>query len=108
MLWRNIEQGRGSGRAWGSDGGLQTDFIRLMFFLKGLKHKIVCGFLQEKLLGLMSLPTREQFEELKKKRKQEMERKRILERQASEMLLAASWAQWLRQAPKGSSVRSWW
>ncbi|XP_025872769.1 rabenosyn-5 [Vulpes vulpes] len=39
-------------------------------------------FVQEKLLGLMSLPTREQFEELKKKRKQEMERKRILERQA--------------------------
>ncbi|XP_077930892.1 rabenosyn-5 isoform X2 [Halichoerus grypus] len=38
-------------------------------------------FVQEKLLGLMSLPTREQFEELKKKRKQEMERKRILERQ---------------------------
>ncbi|XP_029772419.1 rabenosyn-5 isoform X2 [Suricata suricatta] len=40
-------------------------------------------FVQEKLLGLMSLPTREQFEELKKKRKQEMERKRILERQAA-------------------------
>lgn len=43
------------------------------------------------MLGLMSLPTREQFEELKKKRKQEMERKRILERQASETQgLAAS------------------
>lgn len=40
-------------------------------------------FVQEKLLGLMSLPTKEQFEELKKKRKQEMERKRILERQAA-------------------------
>ncbi|XP_047599890.1 rabenosyn-5 isoform X1 [Lutra lutra] len=38
-------------------------------------------FVQEKLLGLMSLPTREQFEELKKKRQQEMERKKILERQ---------------------------
>lgn len=32
----------------------------------------------------MSLPTKEQFEELKKKRTQEMERKRILERQVSE------------------------
>ncbi|XP_003409791.1 rabenosyn-5 isoform X1 [Loxodonta africana] len=40
-------------------------------------------FVQEKLLGLMSLPTKEQFEELKKKRKQEMEKKRILERQAA-------------------------
>ncbi|XP_066207970.1 rabenosyn-5 [Saccopteryx leptura] len=40
-------------------------------------------FVQEKLLGLMSLPTKEQFEELKKKRKQEMERKKILEGQAS-------------------------
>nr|XP_014693919.2 LOW QUALITY PROTEIN: rabenosyn-5 [Equus asinus] len=40
-------------------------------------------FVQEKLLGLMSLPTKEQFEELKKKRTQEMERKRILERQAA-------------------------
>lgn len=40
-------------------------------------------FVQEKLLGLMSLPTKEQFEELKKKRKQDMERKRMLERQAA-------------------------
>ncbi|XP_037379298.1 rabenosyn-5 [Talpa occidentalis] len=40
-------------------------------------------FVQEKLLGLMSLPTKEQFEELKKKRQQEMEQKRILERQAA-------------------------
>ncbi|KAM9592840.1 rabenosyn-5 isoform 2-T4 [Trichechus inunguis] len=40
-------------------------------------------FVQEKLLGLMSLPTKEQFEELKKKRKQEMEKKMILERQAA-------------------------
>ncbi|XP_062970822.1 rabenosyn-5 [Cynocephalus volans] len=40
-------------------------------------------FVQEKLLGLMSLPTKEQFEELKKKRKQEMERKRTTERQAA-------------------------
>lgn len=36
------------------------------------------------MLGLMSLPTKEQFEELKKKRKQEIERKRILERQVRE------------------------
>ncbi|XP_004284359.1 rabenosyn-5 isoform X1 [Orcinus orca] len=40
-------------------------------------------FVQEKLLGLMSLPTKEQFEELKKKRKQEVERKKILERRAA-------------------------
>ncbi|XP_002758732.4 rabenosyn-5 isoform X1 [Callithrix jacchus] len=40
-------------------------------------------FVQEKLLGLMSLPTKEQFEELKKKRKEEMERKRAMERQAA-------------------------
>nr|XP_020031200.1 rabenosyn-5 [Castor canadensis]XP_020031201.1 rabenosyn-5 [Castor canadensis] len=39
-------------------------------------------FVQEKLLGLMSLPTKEQFEELKKKRKQDLEQKRIMERQA--------------------------
>ncbi|XP_016065373.1 PREDICTED: rabenosyn-5 [Miniopterus natalensis] len=39
-------------------------------------------FVQEKLLGLMSLPTQEQFEELKK-RKEEMERKKMLERQTS-------------------------
>ncbi|XP_003463229.1 rabenosyn-5 isoform X1 [Cavia porcellus] len=38
-------------------------------------------FVQEKLLGLMSLPTKEQFEELKKKRKQDLERKRMLEKQ---------------------------
>ncbi|XP_007948786.1 rabenosyn-5 [Orycteropus afer afer] len=40
-------------------------------------------FVQEKLLGLMSLPTKEQFEDLKKKRKQEMEKRRILERQTA-------------------------
>ncbi|XP_043828425.1 rabenosyn-5 [Dromiciops gliroides] len=40
-------------------------------------------FVQEKLLGLMSLPTKEQYEELKKKRKQEIERKLIMERQAA-------------------------
>ncbi|XP_027719697.1 rabenosyn-5 [Vombatus ursinus] len=40
-------------------------------------------FVQEKLLGLMSLPTKEQYEELKKKRKQAIERKLILERQAA-------------------------
>ncbi|XP_049622461.1 rabenosyn-5 [Suncus etruscus] len=40
-------------------------------------------FVQEKLLGLMSLPTKEQFEELKKRRQEDMERKRALERQAA-------------------------
>lgn len=40
-------------------------------------------FVQEKLLGLMSLPTKEQFEELKKKRKQDLEQKRTVERQAA-------------------------
>ncbi|MEJ1279712.1 rabenosyn RAB effector [Cricetulus griseus] len=40
-------------------------------------------FVQEKLLGLMSLPTKEQFEELKKKRKQDLEQKRTMERQAA-------------------------
>ncbi|XP_042536121.1 rabenosyn-5 [Dipodomys spectabilis] len=40
-------------------------------------------FVQEKLLGLMSLPTKEQFEELKWKRKQDLERKRTMERQVS-------------------------
>ncbi|XP_041497085.1 rabenosyn-5 isoform X2 [Microtus oregoni] len=38
-------------------------------------------FVQEKLLGLMSLPTKEQFEELKRKRKQDLEQKRTMERQ---------------------------
>lgn len=40
-------------------------------------------FVQEKLLGLMSLPTKEQFEELKRKRKQDLEQKRTMERQAA-------------------------
>lgn len=40
-------------------------------------------FVQEKLLGLMSLPTKEQFEELKKKRKQDLEQKMTMERQAA-------------------------
>lgn len=40
-------------------------------------------FVQEKLLGLMSLPTKEQFEELKKKRKQDLEQKRTMEKQAA-------------------------
>nr|XP_027787716.1 rabenosyn-5 isoform X1 [Marmota flaviventris] len=51
-----------------------------------LQRMIRCSatlFVQEKLLGLMSLPTKEQFEELKKKRKQELERKRAMERQAA-------------------------
>uniref|UniRef100_H2M5G8 Rabenosyn, RAB effector n=1 Tax=Oryzias latipes TaxID=8090 RepID=H2M5G8_ORYLA len=37
-------------------------------------------FVQEKLLGLMSLPTKEKYEELKKKRKQEQERRLQQER----------------------------
>ncbi|XP_061474442.1 rabenosyn-5 [Rhineura floridana] len=40
-------------------------------------------FVQEKLLGLMSLPTQEQYEELKEKKKQELERKLQMERQAA-------------------------
>ncbi|XP_018410727.1 PREDICTED: rabenosyn-5 [Nanorana parkeri] len=40
-------------------------------------------FVQEKLLGLMSLPTKEKYEELKEKRKQENEQKLQRERQAA-------------------------
>ncbi|KAJ8394758.1 hypothetical protein AAFF_G00041130 [Aldrovandia affinis] len=40
-------------------------------------------FVQEKLLGLMSLPTKEKYEELKEKRKQEQEKRLQQERQAS-------------------------
>uniref|UniRef100_A0A4W3K1K4 Rabenosyn, RAB effector n=1 Tax=Callorhinchus milii TaxID=7868 RepID=A0A4W3K1K4_CALMI len=40
-------------------------------------------FVQEKLLGLMFLPTKEQYEELKKQRKQELEKKLQLERQSA-------------------------
>ncbi|KAL8212628.1 UNVERIFIED_CONTAM: hypothetical protein K2H54_053804 [Gekko kuhli] len=40
-------------------------------------------FVQEKLLGLMSLPTKDQYEELKEKKKQEMDRKLQMERQAT-------------------------
>ncbi|MBN3302101.1 rabenosyn-5 [Amia ocellicauda] len=40
-------------------------------------------FVQEKLLGLMSLPTKEKYEELKEKRKQDMDRKLQQERQAA-------------------------
>ncbi|KAI5621941.1 rabenosyn-5 [Silurus asotus] len=40
-------------------------------------------FVQEKLLGLMSLPTKEKYEELKEKRKQEQEKKLQLQRHAS-------------------------
>ncbi|XP_075039801.1 rabenosyn-5 [Mixophyes fleayi] len=40
-------------------------------------------FVQEKLLGLMSLPTKEKYEELKEKRRQENEQKLQKERQAS-------------------------
>ncbi|XP_041130100.1 rabenosyn-5-like isoform X1 [Polyodon spathula] len=39
-------------------------------------------FVQEKLLGLMSLPTKEKYEEMKEKRKQDQERKLQLEKQA--------------------------
>ncbi|KAK9406112.1 rabenosyn-5, partial [Crotalus adamanteus] len=37
-------------------------------------------FVQEKLLGLMSLPTKDQYEELKEKKKQDLERKLQMER----------------------------
>ncbi|XP_048874131.1 rabenosyn-5 isoform X1 [Brienomyrus brachyistius] len=40
-------------------------------------------FIQEKLLGLMSLPTKEKYEELKAKRKQELEKKLQQEKQAA-------------------------
>ncbi|XP_069499526.1 rabenosyn-5 [Ambystoma mexicanum] len=40
-------------------------------------------FVQEKLLGLMSLPTKEKYEELKEIRKKENERKLLLERKAA-------------------------
>ncbi|XP_066453104.1 rabenosyn-5 [Eleutherodactylus coqui] len=40
-------------------------------------------FVQEKLLGLMSLPTKEQYEELKEKRRRENEEKLLRERQAA-------------------------
>ncbi|XP_039403852.1 rabenosyn-5 isoform X2 [Mauremys reevesii] len=40
-------------------------------------------FVQEKLLGLMSLPTKDKYEELKEKRKQEINRKLHMERQAT-------------------------
>uniref|UniRef100_A0A8D0HQ02 Rabenosyn, RAB effector n=1 Tax=Sphenodon punctatus TaxID=8508 RepID=A0A8D0HQ02_SPHPU len=38
-------------------------------------------FVQEKLLGLMSLPTKDQYDELKEKRKRENDRKQQMERQ---------------------------
>ncbi|CAM5125816.1 unnamed protein product [Eretmochelys imbricata] len=40
-------------------------------------------FVQEKLLGLMSLPTKDKYEELKEKRKQEIDRKLHMEKQAT-------------------------
>lgn len=40
-------------------------------------------FVQEKLLGLMSLPTKEKYEELKEKRKEEQEKKLQQERQVA-------------------------
>uniref|UniRef100_A0A665SX56 Rabenosyn, RAB effector n=1 Tax=Echeneis naucrates TaxID=173247 RepID=A0A665SX56_ECHNA len=44
-------------------------------------------FVQEKLLGLMSLPTKEKYEELKEKRKQEQEKRLQQERQAAQEVL---------------------
>ncbi|XP_032432751.1 rabenosyn-5 [Xiphophorus hellerii] len=41
-------------------------------------------FVQEKLLGLMSLPTKDKYEELKEKRKQDQERRLQQERQAAQ------------------------
>ncbi|XP_069353758.1 rabenosyn-5 [Eulemur rufifrons] len=58
-------------------------------------------FVQEKLLGLMSLPTKEQFEELKRKRKEEMERKRAKERQA-----ALESQRRLEERPSGAAGRA--
>lgn len=48
------------------------------------------NFLQEKLLGLMSLPTKDRYEELKEKRKQELERKLQMVRAARGVSLAFS------------------
>lgn len=67
-------------------------------------------FVQEKLLGLMSLPTKDQFEELKKKRREEMEHKRLLETQAalaSQRRLEEKWGDPTTGAANGdvSSVR---
>uniref|UniRef100_A0A8C6TQG0 Rabenosyn, RAB effector n=1 Tax=Neogobius melanostomus TaxID=47308 RepID=A0A8C6TQG0_9GOBI len=44
-------------------------------------------FVQEKLLGLMSLPTKEKYEELKEKRAQEQEKRLQQERQAAQEAL---------------------
>ncbi|XP_019744004.1 rabenosyn-5 [Hippocampus comes] len=44
-------------------------------------------FVQEKLLGLMSLPTKQKYEELKEKRKQEQERRLQQERLAAQEVL---------------------
>lgn len=44
-------------------------------------------FVQEKLLGLMSLPTKDKYEELKEKRKQEQEKRLQQERQAAQEML---------------------
>nr|XP_019951820.1 PREDICTED: rabenosyn-5 [Paralichthys olivaceus] len=44
-------------------------------------------FVQEKLLGLMSLPTKDKYEELKEKRKQEQEKRLQQERQAAQETL---------------------
>ncbi|XP_037131195.1 rabenosyn-5 [Syngnathus acus] len=44
-------------------------------------------FVQEKLLGLMSLPTKQKYEELKEKRKQEQEKKLQQERLAAQEVL---------------------
>uniref|UniRef100_A0A3Q2NTN5 Rabenosyn, RAB effector n=1 Tax=Fundulus heteroclitus TaxID=8078 RepID=A0A3Q2NTN5_FUNHE len=44
-------------------------------------------FVQERLLGLMSLPTKDKYEELKEKRKQEQERRLQQERQAAQETL---------------------
>lgn len=56
------------------------------------------------MLGLMSLPTKEQFEELKKKRKQEIERKRKLERQVSEA--QGCWYLWEPRKPAEGPLRA--
>lgn len=45
------------------------------------------SLLQEKLLGLMSLPTKDKYEDLKEKRKQEQEKRLTQERLVSRLLI---------------------
>lgn len=58
---------------WVQWSGVRYTFDHAVYFL--------ALFVQEKLLGLMSLPTKEKYEELKEKRKEEQEKKLQQERQ---------------------------